>query len=387
MAIEDRVRIRLGKDDLVLCESYDVHMGVMAQPSRFRVRTAHSGVLWKLIEAYPPGTQFQLLVNDVVQFSGRVDGNAVSSTSTLELNGRGKLGELIGVKAQADKVYRHSTYYELLESVLRDAEVQHETVTDPVDDRVAKTGIRGAASREKIVTDVSTKTKKKGKIYIVHPPKIRVGEYFYDFLVNHLNRAGLFLYDSAIRDQLILTQPDGAQKPLYRIFNPARGSGKQEENGSVLDFDWRNDTTDRCSDYVVYGRGGGGKDGRTKTRQRFVDPEMEIYGIVRRGGIKDLHVSSIDEAELRARRLIALGRRRGWSLTYTLAGHTTTALADGQKSIVWARDTVVHVVDRELNIDEDMWIESVDLIGDSKATKTVVHLMRKDDLLFGGDEE
>jgi len=387
MSLDDRVRLKLGTEEVIAVESYEVHMGVLTQPSRFAARTGHGGVLKKLTDKYPAGIAFELLVNDQTQFIGRVDSRKASGNSTLTLGGRGKLGELIGVTAQADKVYTHATYLELTNQILKDAGVKNVTVKDdPTDDRKKKTGVVNAGSSAQTATDISTKTKKKSKYYIVHPPQIKVGEDYYGFLKTHLDRAGLFLYDTAIEGALVLTQPDGNQAPLYRIHVPSGTWSKTAEAGTVIDFDWSDDTSERMSDYVVYGRSGGGAFGRSKVRSGFQDEEMIALGINRPCGLKDLHCSSADEAEFLARRKIALSRRKGWSLTYTMAGHTVPALADGQKSIVWARDTVVKVVDEELGFSEDMWIENVDLIGDESMTKTVVHLMRKTDLVFGEDD-
>lgn len=382
MSVNDQVIVRLGGEEIVANEGYEVHTGVFTQPSRFAMRTGHGGVLKELIKKYPPGTPFELLVNGQTQFAGRVDGRRASSRSTLILNGRGKLGQLIGVTAQADKVYTHATYLELVQAILKDAGVTTVTVIDdPTTDRKKKTGAPHVA------TDVQTRTKKKSKFYVVHPPQIKVGEDYYGFLKQHLDRAGLFLVDTAVSDQLVLTEPDGKQQPLYRIHvPPSLDVGLHEESGTVVDFDWTDDTAERMSEYVVYGRGGGGISGRSKTRASFEDEEMLAYGIHRPCGLKDLHCSSGDAAEFLARRKIALGRRRGWSLTYTLVGHVVPDIETGQKDLVWARDTVAHVVDEELGFDENMWIENVSFIGDAASTRTVIHLMRKQDLLFGEDE-
>lgn len=388
MSIEDRVSIRMGGKEIHICEGYEVHMGVLTQPSRFSVRVGHSGVVADLLTAYPPGTEFELYVDvddgrskvSRRQFSGRIDARSAGGyAATAVFKGRDQLAQLMKAKAPKDKAYS-GTYFDLALNVFTDAGLKDFTIFDDTQsDREAKTGARFGAASAKVASDV----KKKFKRTIVHPPTIKVGEEYFHFLRDHLERAGLFLYTDA-SGAIIMTAPDGDQAPLYQIVN--KRNGDPAIPGTVIDFQFEDDTTDRYSECTVFGRGGAANVGRTKSQITVHDDEMEGFGFYRPYAKRDLRVSSLDEARFYADRAITEGRRAGWSLEYTLAGHTTKAL-DGTKSLVWARDTMVQVRDEELGFNELMWIENVTLMGDAERTQTVVRLMRKADLQFAtGDE-
>lgn len=383
MSVEDRVVIRLNGEETKICESYEVHMGVLTQPSRFAVRIGHSGTIKELLKKYPNGTKFELLVHDGTeyrkQFTGAVSARSAGGyASTLTLKGRDLLADLMNNHALADKSYAGATYFDLVSSVFSDAGVKDITLFDESDnDRKAKTGSNAANGSEKVKADI----KKKGKKTIVHPPTIKAGEEYFHFLKDHLDRVGLFLF-SAADGAIVLSSPDREQPPLYQVINKRNGDASVP--GTVVDFQFDDDATDRYTECVVYGRGGGRNVGRTKTRGTIPDEEMVATGFLSRLVKIDHRVSSPDEAEFYARRAISESRRRGWRLEYTLAGHTTASRFGGRR-IVWARDTVVNVRDEELGFEEDMFLESVTLLGTKDSTQTVVRCMRLEDLRFLDD--
>lgn len=389
MSIEDRVSIRMGGKEIYICEGYEVVTGLLTQPSRFSVRVGHSGIIADILKAYPPGTKFELYVDvddgagtkvSRRQFCGVIDARSAGGyAATAIFRGRDQLAQLIKAKADKDKAYT-GTYLDLVLAVFTDAGMKDVTVFDETKaDREAKTGTRFGDGSANVLQDA----KKRFKKTIVHPPTIKVGEEYFQFLRQNLERAGLFIYTDA-SGAIILTVPDSEQKPLYQIVN--KRDGDPRVPGTVVDFQFDDDTTDRYSECTVYGRGGAGLQGRTKSQNTVHDDEMEGFGFYRPFAKRDLRVSSIDEARFYADRAIVEGRRSGWSLEYTLAGHTTRAL-DGTRSLVWARDTMVQVRDEELGFNEAMYVENVRLVGDAERTTTVVRLMRKADLQFAtGDE-
>ena len=383
MSIEDRVAIRLGGKEIRICEGYEVHMGVLTQPSRFAVRVGHSGTIAELLKKYPPGTTFELLVYDgkeyKKQFTGVTDGRrANGKAATATFRGRDNIAQLFG-DAVADKTYEGKDYLGLIDSVLKDAGVSAKIIDESASDRTTKTGAHGATGSTKVKSEV----KKKGKKLIVHPPTIKAGEDRYRFLKQHLDRVGLFLFGGA-NGELVLGAPDRDQPALYQVVN--RRDGDANVPGTVTDWDFDEDTTNRCSKCVVYGRGGGKGAGRTKAHKSITDDEMSGFGFFYRTLVKiDQRVSSIDEGEFYARQAISESRRGGWALEYVVAGHTTQPKSGGSKRIVWARDTVVHVIDEELGLNEEMYVESVTLRGDESKTETSLRLMRKEDLRFLDD--
>lgn len=383
MSVEDRVVVRLNGEETKICESYEVHMGVLTQPSRFSVRIGHSGTIKELLKSYPNGTKFELLVHDGeryrLQFTGAVSARSAGGyASTATLKGRDGLADLMNNHAPADKSYAGASYFDLVSKVFTDAGVTDLTLFDESDnDRKTKTGSSAANGSEKVKSDV----KKKGKKLLVHPPTIKAGEEYFHFLKEHLDRVGLFLF-AAADGAIVLSSPDREQPPLYQAIN--RRDGDPSVPGTVVDFQFDDDATDRFAECTVYGRGGGKNAGRTKAKSTIPDEEMGATGFLNRLVKIDHRVSSPDEAEFYARRAISESRRRGWRLEYTLAGHTTASKFGG-KRIVWARDTVVNVIDEELGFTEDMFVESVTLLGTKASTQTVIRLMRLEDLRFLDD--
>ncbi len=109
---------------------------------------------------------------------------------------------------------------------------------------------------------------------------------------------------------------------------------------------------------------------------------MMGLGISRLLTHEDHKCKSIAQADFFARRLIAEARRHGWSLTYTVAGHTTIGTS-GQR-VVWSPNTTVQVDDDELDIHGVFYIEGVRFTRGPQ-TLTELHLMRPADMLFATD--
>lgn len=389
MSIDDRVVIRLGADEVKIAEAYDVDLGVMTQPSQFALRLGHGGVTKALLERYPPGTPFELLVQSAgisaprPQFVGKVDARACGgAAATVTFRGRDGLAGLLDAKALADKAYKNATYVALVEQMLKDAKLEGWTVTDETQNATkTQSGaaiVQGSAS-------FSFSFKKLTRKAIVHPVLIRAGESYYQFLKKFLDRAGMFLMAGPDKT-VILMQPNPDQVPLYRIVNrgPQAKATSPTQPGNVLDFSFTDDSAARMSEVLVFGRGGGGVFGRSKAAANFGDDEMVKWALNKPAAFVDANVSSPDEAAFFARRKIAESRRQGWALSYTLAGHTTPALT-GQGRLVWCRDTFVDIDDEELGITGPHYIEHVSMTGTHDRTTTTLRVMRKEDLLFGED--
>lgn len=211
--------------------------------------------------------------------------------------------------------------------------------------------------------------------------RAKVGESWYAFLKKEIDKVGLFLLAGVDEKNIILTTPQSKQTPTYEI---TRQRGTAANRDQVLTAKFRNDVTRRFSNYIVYGRGGGGKGGRTKLRAEFVDQEMVDLGFTKHWAVVDDNVKSQEQAEFLARKKAAEDRRSGWSLTYTVRGHRMPIVGSGQMGIL-AVDTIVRVNDDELDIHENLWVESVDFRGEAKdaSTMTDITLMRPRDLMFG----
>lgn len=215
------------------------------------------------------------------------------------------------------------------------------------------------------------------------PLHAKAGHTWYSFLDESLRRAGLFLYAGVDENVFILTRPNAAQTPIYQIVRQ-RGALRNAVN--VLGHRYRNATARRFSHYIVYGRCGGGKDGRSKVRGEVVDQEMVDLGIIRHWVKVDHKAKTKQDAELLAKRKAAEDRRCGWTLHYIVKGHTSPSIVAPGKSHVWAINTVVRVKDDELGVFGNYWIEGVTFRGGPDGETTELTLMRGADLVFGTED-
>jgi len=240
---------------------------------------------------------------------------------------------------------------------------------------------------------VEAVTAENSKIEIINPPakppqakplQAKAGGRWWDFLKKELDRAGLFLFASGEEGVFILGQPRVAgQRALYQLI---RQRDAPANTVNVLSARHTNDTVKRASHYVVHGRGGKGtKKGAANApvRASYIDEEMVEWGIERRRVVKDAHATNDRRAEYLCKRLAAEDRRRGWTLSYIVKGHTMPSLTNPQERVVWAVDTIVNVRDDELGVFGDFWIEGVVFRGGSAGTTTELTLIRPGDIVLG----
>lgn len=212
------------------------------------------------------------------------------------------------------------------------------------------------------------------------PPKpvvtAKLGDRYFDGILKpELDRAGLFLWQMA--RQFILSVPNVAQTPRTKIVRTLSG----RESSPVLSFAFDDRTLGRHSSVTVHAKSGAGAKARSFKDGTAVDGEMLSYGWLRPHAVEDSKCKSDKQAEEFAKRKIAESRRKGWTLSYTLSGHTT--VNDAGKRVVWAPDTTVSVVDEILGITGTFYIERVRHEGGPDGRTTTVTLMRPADALFG----
>lgn len=390
--IADRVLLELGGRELLFAESYDVQISALTQPAAFGVRTAPGDRLAEALAVCGIGAPFKLYIGDdpsrsgstVLQLSGAVDGFNVEvaegSGSTLTIQGRDALAPVHDAFVTSEQSFADITFRELTEAVLTKSlgGRAFTLTTDAAALRKAATGSplpKGTKSADERIDETV------GGADAVPGPKTQqrtirttLGQqWFSGVLKPELDRAGLFLRATP-EGNFVLAQLDANQVPLYRIVR-ARGA-----SSSVLRASWRNSANGRFSRCDVHGRRGGGATARTSILGSCVDAELEAAGLVKVLSVDDDRAKTIQQAEFLARRKIAEARRAGWSLTYTVSGHTTETLGGG--SAVWSPDTVVEVDDQEIGLSGPFWIESVRFTRDPRTTTTLV-LMRPEDVIFG----
>lgn len=374
----DTVRLRLGTEDVVIATSYEVRISVLTQPAAFSLKLGHGDVAKEIIRRYPAKTPFALYINKALQFTGETDGYEVSGdggATEVTIKGRDSLAPLHDAYVSADQSHDNATYADIVIESLTQVGLTNTLIFSNEANRKAVTGVNvrqivdpNSEAKDPVVATEITKKVIQAK----------VGERRYEFLKRQLDRAGLFLWAGA-DGQFILSEPNANQVPTYRILRQ-RGLDRDAVNATRAHY--KNETTGRYSEAIIYGRGGGKKFGRQKSRGAFVDEEMFDMGYRRPLVHRDVNVTNDRQAEFYARRVLAETRRAGWQLIYTMAGHTVECLQGGRA--VWAPDTCVDVQDDEFGLKGTYWIESV-VHKRGPETTTEITLMRPDDLIFASE--
>lgn len=398
----NRVKLEINGDAFKLATRYKVRASIFQQPASFELTTGHAGIAKDILERYPIGSDFRLRIGPNIVMSGRIDAASPSGQSTeVTFTGRDHMAPLVDGYVEEDRSFSEISYYDLTRKVLDLAGLKERAERprftlqrdgDNVENLKAVTGtkvVRVAPPRPPPTgtTEVEQQDAQGGNKRVVYNTiKAQLGTTWYQFLQDQYRLAGVFLWCQGNGD-FVIGSPDANKKPAYRI---ERVRGNTREFTNVVDARWRNDWTNRHSKAIVYGRGGGGKFGRTKIRGEFVDEELtnakgpdgEPFAIPIQKAIVEHNqqAKTAKHCEFLARRRIAQERRDGWQLTYTLSGHTMPALQGGGYA-VWAPDMVCQVYDEELGIDGQFYVAEV-LFSRGPETTTEVTLMRPEDLVF-----
>lgn len=387
--VNDKVTLRLGGEEVLVAESYDVRMSWFRQPSVFALRTGWGGTALDLREKYPPNTPFELSIGGRVQYTGRIDAvNAEQSAGATEVTfqGRDDLAPLHDAYATSDRSFDGDAYDTMISKLLDAAGITGYTLIFENDNnRDRKTGLQVPADTGKLVFG-KQRAQRKQK----NAGQLKVGEPFYGFIKKELDRAGLFLFaaaDTGNGPTFIISEPNGTQAPIARIL---RRRGLLRNQVNVISASLKNDTSKRYSEAIVFGRAGDPKTGQQPVRGSFIDNEMIAYGYPRSRAITQRvdKVSSVDQANYLARKLIAEQRRDGWSYTVTVSGHSVPALngRSANDRAVWCVDSLVEVTDDELGIAESLWISDVTFKRDEGGgTTTELIFMRSQDLVFSAE--
>lgn len=419
-SLDDAVRLELNGDEIFIAESWEVLESVLATPACFSLELGQSTPVADLFTSpsqvnsqssstgetttdsgakYPPGVPFKLYIGDALQMSGVYEGFHVQGAATkISLKGRDALAGLMRGHAEDQRTFIDGTYLDLVEWALESAGYTDATVFPsnaanrkvkagiPIDeisspltaDQISAAGTATAAGAQTSATLIGGVTSQTHQN--------RVSENLLAFVRRHLDRAGLFLWAGALPNTFILGQPNGAQKPSLRI---ERRRGASQANSNVINLSFSNDFSNRHGACTVYGRGGGGKAGRTKAITAAVDDEVANYG--RAFGAhwdqqpviyRDVNVQSIEQADFYARRKLAEERRNGWNLTYTISGHRLPADDGSGDWGVVTPDTVVRIIDDNIGLDDVFYVESVRRIRRPETTSEI-RFMRVSDLIFG----
>lgn len=387
MSIDSRVGIRLGADELRLCESYDIRIGVFDQPSSFSVNLPGISPSEQR-RRYPKETPFQIAVEGREQFSGYTDGfhaRGNEQSSSFGIHGRDVIKELIHSEIEKEADFKAPTHAELIRMAIAAVDLKRPFSTLPVAILTSNAENRRKVSGQSslVVQDDSSEAalaRIAGATGSRFPVlRTKLAETYFSLLRRHLDAVGLFLWCSASGD-LVVGRPNHKQPASCAI---SRGRGK---GAAVKEWEYSEDNTPRFSDVAIYGRTTGTrKTGKATAKGAYTDDELLAQGHRWVHVFRDGQVTSTAHAEHVARKKLAEGRRAGFNLTYTLAGHTTTSLLTG-KQVCWATDTVVAVDDEYLGLKGNYWVEQVEFHRSSdRGTVTRVKLLEPDALIFGDD--
>jgi prophage tail gpP-like protein len=421
--VDDRVRLILGGQETVIVESYEVSIRYLQVPSAFSVELGSGTLLAADLQSqYPPNTPFRLNVGpSVTQFAGVIDGyDGHGGTTQIIFRGRDPMAQLVDDMIQTERSFTNATYADIARAAIEGAGIKgYSLVLDATAQRAAVTGVpvvdswvevpdatqavtsaaQGAATAAAaaasgtplglVAASVPTPDALPViKMVTAHPIQAKAGFSWHAFAHKELERVGLFLragVDPQGQDAnvFLLSVPSANQPPLCGLVNQ-RGAPRANNAVTVLSAHYKNDTAGRHAEYIVLGRAGGGDQGRQRIEGHFVDTEMQGWGFTKHYVHVDHNAKSNAQAVFLARRRCAEARRKGWTLRYTVRGHTAPVLRNPTLRAVWAPDTVVRVVDDEHAIAGDFWIEGVTFRGSSShGTTTELTLMRPQDLVFG----
>lgn len=388
LAADSAVSIEIAGERLDALKEYEVRTNVLTQPAAFGCKVGSGTTVRALLEKFKPGQEYKLFVGEVLQHSGLLDEVSASDGSgatELYLRGRDYLAAAHDDQFDADRSFSNLTFIQLANEILTLSGLSDfSVVTDSVGNRAAIADVPETVLAPLLPADAAAAARAgqpvEGPIAIgVRRQQLRakVGETRFSFLEEQLKRAGLFFYAGADERVFILTTVHATQAPIYSLI-------RRPFLSDVKLHRFRNATQGRHARYTVFGRGGSAEGGRGQVKGVFEDTEISDLGFTKGFCTEAKDAKSQSQAEYLARRKCAEARRSGWSLGYTVTGHTAPSLVMAGRRHVWSVDTMVFVDDEEIGIRGPHWIEGVIFRGSPSAgTTTELSLMRPEDLVFG----
>lgn len=389
---KDVVKIRLGDQDILITESYEVKSSILQQPAAFSLRLGSNDLAIDILSLAVPGTPFELSINGRLLQTGLVDYRGVPSAKStdIEIRGRDYLAPLIDSFVEEDQSFNQANYFDLTRKVLdlaglTEAKGHFLQALNDANRRLLTGSPLIPRENGEIATELLTGSLSGTGNLVFQTPMTKVGERYWDFLQRQYKLAGLFLWASPDKT-IVLAAPNANQPASYSLYRARAGRGPADENSNILDASFRDDTTMRHSECKVFGRSGGGKKGVETCDGVFVDPELvnppySNFGFHKLIVIHDADVKNREQCEFVARRIISEERRAGWQLEYTVAGHTIFSSTADNQTATWGPDTVVDVQDEVLGMHGPFYIEACTYSRNPQTT-TKLTLMRTTDLLF-----
>lgn len=439
--LDDEVTISLTEqNETRRCKEYSVKCSVFQQPSAFTLKTGDSASLAAdLVAKHKPGDPFGLRIQrvgtgsdfDVALQTGRLDGADIPETdeTVVEFTGRDTMAALWDDFFLQEDSFTEATFYDLtakqLKAVGYDPDIwlltgetaRKKAVTNahvgmtrdgtaPI--RMGSTTVQtldmmwawkpsaGGGAALGAVGELSApragNPSTDAKTYQVEEVtggqprqelktlKAVVGQRRYDFLKQQYKRIGLFLW-SIPSGHFALSTPNTSQEPSFRLTRILDGSPAEN---NIKSGGLHNDTTQRFAHTLVFGRAGGGKDGRRRIVGRYTDAEMiDRYRLIKRIAYDESDIKTQKAADNLARRYAADARRQSRSLVYTVSGHSAISLDHPGQRRPFYVNSMVHVIDQKNGIDGNYYLGDVEFRRSmSEGTITRLTLYWPEDLVF-----
>ena len=422
------------------CKGYTVKVSVFSQPAQFTVTLGEQVTATSILEQHKPGSPFVLRIQRPVAGSateydvdeplqtGKVDAVDVADATetTIEIRGRDNIAALFDSYFIQEDSFTEATYYDLtakqLQAVgfpeaegwlLTGDEARRKAITNrgggmKRSPRPVRTGsttvehldyawawtpnvgggasmaktkvsvpsdpVGGSADAKAAVVETVTGGQPKQEIKTL---KAIIGQQRYGWLKQQYKRIGLFLW-CLPSGEFSLSTPNTTQKPMYLLRRSRDG---RPEDNNILSGSMRNDTVTRYSHTLVYGRAGGGKDGRQRIRGEHVDQELIDSGLIKQISYDEHDIKTQKAADALARRYAADARRSARSLTYTVPGHSAASLLEPGKRVPFYVDRMVRVIDQKLGIDGLFYLGELEFTR-TPESKTRITLYWPEDLVF-----
>lgn len=372
--IDERVKLTLGDKEVRYAESYEVTQGIFSQPGQFSLRLGVGDILAPLIKSVQPKTVVRLSIGDAPRYLGETQGHksgyAANAPGYVNCRGADFLAPLYRSFIRKEESLTEPTNADMVKHVLKACGIDAALVFDNAENRRRQAG---GNLRVLVEPNVAEETLTPGATAgsVQRTLRAQLGESYASWMHRELDRAGLFAWPSA-DGTVVMSRPNTAQAPCARLV--CRGG-----HSNIETCEFGESTARRYAHAVIYGRYGGKKWGPAKAKGLFDDQEMIDWGYDNTITYHDVNVANQREAEFYASRKIAETRREGYSLIYTVAGHSTPGLLGGR--IIWTPDTMIEVDDERLGIHDVFWLESC--VYSAPPTQTQLTLLRPDDLLFG----
>lgn len=372
--VDDRVAIRIGIDDVKIVERYSFHSSILQQPAAFALSLSGARGLAELLRRYRWGTTCALYIGQYRQFTGEIDATNPSgdaSRTMLDITGRDLMARFHDQNIEGEFSIENADYDSLVRLGFADCGLANKIIEISNDaNRKVKSGVGVKVVKAPIKPG---ETKKFNTVVAS-----KMGETWLTFFERHFKKIGLFLWCDAYGN-FVLSRPNTDQEPAFHFYR-TRDKGRRIAN--VKKWALTNDSTGRFADCVIFARNQGKKHGHNHQHGEFRDEEMaNTLKYARRRVFRDVNVNTAEEAAFYARRRIAEVNRAGWKLQYTISGHTAPTLISTAERAIVCPDMLARVDDDDLDIHDDLYIESVEYRAPPR--ETVITMMRTQDILFG----